>query len=466
MPELMHAKMRIFRAALAVALALGAAPAQAQSIVPATPSPEPTVSSSPAPASSPAPVVPAGVVPADVSVALAGTVTPRFALARVRAAIDALAARQPGTLLDVHGITLNGNLAPGTTLDALAGVTIAGRGAFLDVQGKTNVHVTVADLPPFQPQLLFYSDDPEYVPPADDGVLFRATIAPDVPARLFLYHVAATAPRRFGLVFRTSGVAAQIEVVGTAVGPSPQYAYVGQQTTARFLTEAALPEGVLLDVAPGVPLELPLGALQPGDLIEAIEDMRVVSGGPVNVALVTTASDVSLASLADGPQLPGDSHDRRGIYSLAAIAPIDLSLSTDGSEPDPFSVGMTPLANELPGGRILAGDYGIARRIVLHLANPTDRAQTVYLDERTLGGGGATVTMLFDGDDAPTLVPCVNDPNQPRLVRAFDLAAGATEVVNGTYMTDGASSYPIAFGLTLTPPLPVPPGACNGAPQN
>jgi hypothetical protein len=29
-------------------------------------------------------------------------------------------------------------------------------------------------------------------------------------------------------------------------------------------------------------------------------------------------------------------------------------------------------------------------------------------------------------------------------------------------MTDGASSYPIEFGLTLTPPLPVPPGACNG----
>jgi hypothetical protein len=46
-------------------------------------------------------------------------------------------------------------------------------------------------------------------------------------------------------------------------------------------------------------------------------------------------------------------------------------------------------------------------------------------------------------------------------VRAFELAPGSTQTIGGTYMTDGASSYPIAFGLSLTPPLAIPPGACG-----
>jgi hypothetical protein len=428
------------------------------------PSPLPSPFASPSPLAAPtaAPSIPAGVVPASVDVELAGTVTPAFALARIRAAIDALDARQPGTVLDIHGVTLPANLAPGTVLDALAGVSIAGRGAYADVQGKTAVHLNVADLPPFAAQQLFYSDDPEYVGPSDDGVLFRGTVAPDAPARIFLYHVAAGAPRRFGLVLQTTGTAARVQLSGAVVGPSPQYAYVGQQASARFLVAHALAESILLDVTPGVPLEVPLGTLQPGDLIEAIDDLRVVAGGAVTVAVVSAATDASLTSLAGGPELAGDSHDRRGVYALTDIAPIDLSLAVGGPEPDPVSVGITPLADQEPGGRVLAGDYGITRRFALHLANPTADAQTVYLWERTLGGGGATATLLFDGEDTPTLVPCVSDAVQPRLVRAFPLAPGATNVINGTYMTDGASSYPIEFGLTLTPPLPVPPGACNG----
>jgi hypothetical protein len=464
--------------ALALALATSSRAALAQSAAPQpaaspSPSPSPAPSASPIPLASPsatpspapAPQLPGGVVPYAVDVQLAGTVTPRFALARIAAAIDALTDRLPGTLLDVHGITLDAPLTPGTTLDALAGVSIAGRGAYLDVNGRTSVHLSVANLPPFQPLQLFYSDDPEYIPPGADGVLFRGTVTGDVPVRLFLYHVAAGVPRRVALVLRSSGAPARVQIGGAAVGPNPEYAFVGQQTTARFLVSERLGESVLIDLRPDEPHAIALGTLQPNDLIEAIEDVRVVSGGPVTLALVTSASPGDLSTLAEAPELPDDSHQRHGVYSLAAIPPIALSYVAGGPEPDPVNVGLGNEPNLRPDGRPLAGDYGVTRRVQLHLANPTATPQTAYLYERTLGGGGATFTMLFDGDDTATIVPCVNDATQPRLIRAFDLPPGSDQSIAGTYMTDGASSYPIALGITLTPPLPIPPGACNGAPS-
>jgi hypothetical protein len=434
--------------ALLIALALVAGRAEAQT----------------SPAPSAPPLVPAGAVPARVDLTLTGTVQAAYALARIRAAIAALAQRQPGTELDVHGITLAAPLAPGTQLDALAGITIAGKGAFADVSGSTQVHVSVADLPPFEPQYLYYSDDPEYV--AQDGAIFRATLEPQAPVRLFAYHVAAEAPRRLALVLASDGPA-RVQLIGASVGPSPAYAYVGQQTTARFLTAHALHEGIIIDVTPDAPSTIDLGTLQPGDLVETIDDLRIVSGGAISLAVVSSATTGPLAALVAGPDAPGDGHGRRGMYGLADIASISLALSSApaaDATPDPVTVGMTPLENQIPGGRVLAGDYGIVRRMTLQLANPSDQPVTFYLYERTLGGS-ATATLLFDGEDTATLVPCVNDAQQPRLVRSFIVAPQTTQNLAASYMTDGASSYPLEFGLTLTAPLPIPPGACNGSPN-
>ena len=439
-------------------LASGAA-ARAQS----PPAAAPPAASSP----SPAPLLPAGTVPAAVDVELAGTVTPAFVMAHVRAAIDAQAQRAPGTSLDIHGITVDAKLAPGTSLDALAGVAIGGRGAYGDVNGKTNVHVAVADLAPFDPAQLLYSDDPEYIPAGVAGVLLRGAVAPDAPVRLFLYHVAADAPRRVSLVLQTTGAPARVQLLGSFVAPNPAYAYTGQQTTARFLTARASQESALVDVAPNVPLELPLGTLQPGDLIEAVDDLRVVSGGTVTLSVITSpAAPADLASLLAGPELADDSHNRRGAYGIATVPPIDLRLTVGAPDPDPVRAGTIDLPNMRPGGRSLGGDYGIVRQLSLGLVNPSAQPQTAYLWERTLGGGGATVTIRFDGEAAATMIPCVNDAVQPRLVRAFELAPGTAQTVAGSYMTDGASSYPIEFGLSLTAPLAIEAGACNGAPKS
>jgi hypothetical protein len=129
-------------------------------------------------------------------------------------------------------------------------------------------------------------------------------------------------------------------------------------------------------------------------------------------------------------------------------------------------VGEGTLANQRTDGRPLGGDYGILRPLALHLANPTATPLDVYLYELTSGAGGATATLWFTGEGAATQVPCVDDTAQPHLVKAFALAAGETRTVTGAFMTDGAASYPIRFGITATPPLPVTAGGCTPTPPS
>lgn len=405
---------------------------------------------------------PAGAIPPSVDVELAGTVSAAFVAARIRDALDRALVREPDTGLDVHGLTLPPTLAPGADLDGQAGITIDGRGTFVDVSGRTDVHVHVDPDPPLDPAVLFYSDDPEYIGAALAGVLIHGTIDAATPARLFVYHVADGAARRISLVLR-SAAPARVQMLGTISGASPAYTYIGQQSTARFLAAHASGESAILSLAAGAPYEIPFGLEQPGDLLEAIEDLRVLDGGPVDLAVVTEPDGAPLPAL-DGPELPDDQHGRRGEFALSNIAPIDLTFSAGATEPAPVTVGDVAPANARPDGRPLAGDYGLMRPLALHLANPTAAPLPVYLYELTNDDSGATVTAWFDGDPAPTLVPCVADAAQPHLIRAFTLAAGETRTVTGTFMTDGASAYPIRFGLTATAPPPAPANGCGPAP--
>jgi hypothetical protein len=396
--------------------------------------------------------------PLDIDVALAGTASSAFVTARIRDAIERALVRQPGTALDIHGVTPPATLAPGDKLEAQAGITISGGGAFVDVIGRTNVHVHDDPVPPLEPALLFYSDDPEYASAQLSGALFRGTIDARTPARLFAYHVADGAPRRMWLVLRAAN-ATHVQILGTISGASPAYGYIGQQSSARFLAALASGESAIVSIASGVPYLIPFGLMQPGDLIEAIEDMRVIDGGPVDVALVSSPADSPMPPL-DAPEVAGDSHGRRGVFALDAVTPIALSFTSGGPEPSPVSVGDAVLPNQRAGARPLGGDYGVVRPLVLRLVNPAPSPQSVYLYELTSGSGGATATFWFAGDGGATLIPCVDDTAQPHLVKAFTLAAGETRTVTGTFMTDGSASYPIRFGLTATPPLPVGAGAC------
>ncbi|HEY0396220.1 MAG TPA: hypothetical protein VGD01_17180 [Candidatus Elarobacter sp.] len=423
---------------------------------------------------------PAGVVPNDATVELAGTVSAQFVNARIQAAIAQLAQVQPGANLAVRGGVSAAPMRPGDVLEARADVTLRGNDQYVDQSGTTNVHVRVGALPQLDPVVLFYSDDPERLGPLDDGVLFRGTIDATRPARTYAYHVSDAGTRRLYLALQPTSGAARVQVLGAAAGPSDAFSYVGHLSTLRYLLERPPQESFVATVAPGAPYLIPLGAgsMLPGQLLASIFDLRVIDGAPVNVVLVAASNGVDPTTLIAQPEHPSDGHFRRGEFSLANVPPIALSYAVGGAEPQPFAVGVRYYANGQPafpnlrpdivaaaGQRApLAGDYGVLRNVSLQLTNPTNAPQNVYLYEQPGANGGVTTTIWFSGDPAPTEVRCVSDPSQRYLVKGFGLAPGQSLTVTGQYMTDGTSFLPLFFGLSATQP-PVPPlDACGPKP--
>ncbi len=419
---------------------------------------------------------PAGVVPADATVELAGSVSQQFANARVQTAITQLAQMQPGTTIAVSGVTAPA-LHAGEALEARANVVIRGNDTYVDQTGTTNVHIRVSALPQLDPVVLFYSDDPERLGPLDDGVLFRGTIDATRPARTYAYHVSDGQSRRLYLALQPATGTARVQVLGAAAGPTDAFSYVGHLSTLRYMLERPPQESFIATVAPNFPYILPLGAgpMLSGQLIAAIFDLRVLDGSPVNVMVLSASTGTDPATLLSQPEHPTDGHFRRGEFSLLNVPPLALSYTAGGPEPAPFTVGVRYYANgqqafpnlrpdivAAAGQRAgLAGDYGVLRSVSLQLANPTATPQNVYLYEQPGANGGVTTTIWFNGDPAPTEVRCVSDPSQRYLVKGFGLAPGQTLNVSGTYMTDGTSFLPLSFGLTATAPPPAPVNGCG-----
>ncbi|MDQ6925621.1 MAG: hypothetical protein M3154_05220, partial [Candidatus Eremiobacteraeota bacterium] len=413
---------------------------------------------------------PAGTIAADVNVELAGNVTPSFVSAKVHDAIAQSSVLQP--FVDVR-------LSP-TAIPYPAGrsvqsatvpldVSLDGKGAFVDVRAKSNVHLRIdPPPPPDPPQTLLYSDSPEYV--SADGVLFRS-ITPVVPgraARIYLYHVAMTEPRAFALVLRARDVASHVALTGAAARPSTKYLCTGHRATAEYLREVRRRESVVATVTPDRPFVLPLqGDMHVRELMAAAYDVAVLDGGAVEVEVVSTARGIDPLSLAGDPEAPADRSRRKGEFSLASpVRPLAMDLRIGAADEEPSidiglgSVEGTPeFPNLRAGPRFFPGDYGIVRPVRLHLINTTDTQQTAYLYEVPLNRS-LTSTFWFDGDLNPTEVPTVADPNQRYLVRAFPLAPREDRTVTGDYMTDGGSNYTAEYGLSADSPQTPPPWNC------
>jgi hypothetical protein len=403
-------------------------------------------------------------VPSHVTVELGGSVSPAFALARISAAVTAGAQLQPGALASVSGVSLAKPLGPGDSLEAVAHVAISG-GGYAPVEGTTAVHLRVETLAQLEPAFLFYSDDPESVKANADGVLYRSILGPSQTARVYAYHVSDVADRRIFLALHAANAAA-VQVLGYAAGPADQFGYVGHMSTLRYLLERSTQESFIAPVAAGSTALLQIGyrPLAAGELIAGIFDLRVLEGGPVDVEVIATTGNVDPATYLTAPENPGDGHGRRGEFPLQGVPPIGFSYAAGDSEPSPIPVGLPTIRNLRPDGRPLGGDYGVLRTVTLALSNPLATPQSVYFYEQP-SGGTVTATIWFAGDPQPTEVPCVHDANVRYLVKTIELAAGESRTVTGDFMTDGSSSYPLLFGLTMVPPSPPPgpysPDACN-----
>lgn len=398
----------------------------------------------------------AGFAPNDIAVALTGNPTDDFAAAQIHAALLRAVQPLPGAAVVPGSVQLPTPLAPGQRIDAPLRFHVDGKNRYVDVDGIATAHISIAAPTAIPPTVLFYSDDPEAL--TQDGVLFRGTLTREQPVRLYYYHQTKVPNESVVIALDTQAGVSRVNVIGRGAGPNPAVMYVGQSATYRFLDDHARNAGVDLDVPVGAPLLIFTSdtAMKTGDLVAGALDFALAGGSPVRVSVVALSPEAQLATLLGSDEMLSDGKQRRGSYDIAQ--PFSLTLAYAVGTPDPAAVtvggGDPPIPNLRPGGRPLAGDYGILRNVNLTLTNPTQAPATVYLYEKPIGYP-VTTTINFTGDASPTRLQCAKQPER-YLVHAFNVPANGNATITGTYMTDGGSTYPLDFGLTTTPPSPLP----------
>ena len=345
-------------------------------------------------------------------------------------------------------------LSPGGTAQFPVSVQITSDGRYFDQTGTTTVTVQNTAMSPFDPGLLFYDDDPEHV--TADGVLFRGTVSATQPARLYYYHDDPADPRLLVVAMQNpNDTPASVQVVDAMAGPNMDVMQVGQSLSKRFLSTKTAQESVIFDLAQNQPYLLTNLALSSRQLIAGTADVRVLSGGPVQVTVLAVTPGVDPQTLLSGPVLPGDGHHRTGVFSIAGfgndrlaytVGSDDATLVLGDTEPTPSNVDASAAGHDY-------GDYGVVHTIDVTLNNPANAPTTVYLFMQPLAGP-ARGTFLVDGNSVD--VGCVRVSSRYQ-VTAFDLTPGQTSHAVVQTMTDGGSFYPVRLGLSTTAPLPMAP---------
>ena len=235
--------------------------------VPPPPAPPDTQATAGAPPpATPVPLPPAGVVPANLSVNVTGDPAGgSFLDAQIRAALDRVIrpTLHPGASI-AYGPIVPWPLqpmSPGGRAGVNVTVTIDGGSDSTSVSAVTTVAIFNAVAPPITPAVLFYSDDPEYVPA--EGLILRGTVDAAKSARLYYYHDDIGLPRDLDIVL-TATTRSRVHIISTAAGPDLDVTSVGHAVSRDLLRFEQHNEGVIVDVCPGQPFIVHHDSAVPG----------------------------------------------------------------------------------------------------------------------------------------------------------------------------------------------------------
>ncbi|MBV9264399.1 MAG: hypothetical protein JO324_08760 [Candidatus Eremiobacteraeota bacterium] len=243
-----------------------------------------------------------------------------------------------------------------------------------------------------------------------------------------------------------------MQVVGTRAGPNMDVMHVGHTVSKNFLLTKTRHEGLILDLSPDDPFVLADVLMTARQLVAGNVDVRVLSGGPVTVAVVAASPGVDPRTLLEGPQLPDDGHHRTGIFRIAAYGNEALNYTAGGTDPT-VVIGDTdptpPSADPQAQGHDY-GDYGVVHTIDVTMRNAGAEPATAYLYFKPLAGP-ARASFLLDGNLMELGCVRVSTPYQ---ISSINLGPG--ESYRGTLLTmpDGGSFFPTEIGITATPPQP------------
>ena len=411
----------------------------------------------------------AGTVAPALTVRITGgPVDPAYASQQVTLALNRATLALPGATIQMPAIAPV-TLPPGGTTTIPVPVTIAGGDRYLDVAGTTQVNVSNVAAAPFDPVLLYYSDDPERI--TADGVLFRGTVTSGQPVRLYDYHENGPQQRRLVVVLSSESTApSSVQVVESFAGPNADVMTVGHVVTRNYLTNKPKNQGLIFDIAGNAPLyerDLLAGNREG---VAASSDFNVISGGPVTITVMAVSPGVNPATLLNSPLLPGDGKLRKGTFSLANYGTVGLNYVAGGADAS-TSIGdreptVPAVAPDVTGRDW--GDYGVLFTLNFALNNPTDSPQTVYFYESPRGGP-ARAAYLVDGvlnelGCATSARSATEVPHRYQIGPPIILPAHAAQTHTLRTMTDGGSNLPIEVGVTATapqaatPPISAPDG--------
>ncbi len=364
----------------------------------------------------------------------------------IATAVEGAATLRPGASVNVapETIPVRGDLAVDDRTALDVAVQIVGTG-YLPVNGVTHVQLENTALPPIQPMRLLVSDYPERL--TANGVLFTARLDRTQAQRFLYYHFnPATEPARRILLKAHNGSAAPatVQMIDGSAGPGANEMEIGHLSTKRFLVHETRNEGRVVTIAPGATINLVDHPLPPQSVVNAVLQLRLVSGDPLDLALLAQDALAPTDRSIDTTQqlLAGGAAHARGVYPVPTFF-FDRVYDVEGDDLD-IVIGQLPLPN-LRQGEALSGDYGVEQSVtvVIHNNSRAARPIALYANPR---GGRATGTFIIDGVlvQAHALAPFSRYKLWQERINA-----GTFRRIKIVTMPEGGSSYPLR--LTFAP---------------
>jgi hypothetical protein len=403
----------------------------------------------------------AATVPATVALRVTGDPVDQAWLQRqVQQAVTKAVQLQTGLTpqsVQLGSYSLPPALGPGVTAAIPVQVHVAGGDQFLDVDAPVSVSLQNVAMDPFTTTLLHYDDDPEKI--SANGVLYRAQVNPGTPARLYYYHQNTNDQRRLLVLLTAAGdQPSSVQLIDASAGPNIDVMSVGHAVSRDFLLAKPRNQGVVVDVPAGTPFVADdFRGMKPLDGAAGSVGIRILSGGPVTVTVLAVpdgATAADIASYMNGPRLPGDGHNRTGVFDISGYGSELVAYTVGGADAMVQYGAATPPSADPGATGHDYGEYGVLRTLTFQIDNPTAQPATVYLYERPMGGVVRS-SFLIDGTTL-VQVGCARQSERYQIGQPFNVNPGKSQIAVQT-MTDGGSNYPLEVGLTATPPLPATP---------
>lgn len=408
----------------------------------------------------------AGSIPPSLTLRVTGSqLQTQWLTLQIQKALQRAAQFQPGVTpeaMQIAAFTLPPALGPGATAAIPIQVHIAGGDQYFDADPQASVTLQNIAADPFTAPVLFYDDDPEKL--TATGVLFRARVTAEVPARLYYYHENTNEDRDLAVVLSSdSPQPSTVQLIDASAGPNMDVMSVGHAVSRDFLLQKPLNEGLVIDVDAQTPYVAERFHMARLDGAAGSVGIRVLSGAPVTVTVVALpaqgVADSQVAQYLSQPQLAGDGHRRTGAFTLVNYANDSIAFTAPGPDAGTQYGAQSPppatlAADPLPTGHDY-GDYGVLRTLNFDIDNPLDQPQTLYLYERPLGGA---VRSSFLVNGTLVQIGCARVSDRYQIGDAIVVQAHSRMTLPVQTMTDGGSSYPLEVGVTATRPQPsVPP---------